>query len=414
MYYRMVPEKLFTLAIVQVALFSVLTLTAAALQETTTSTGVQPDAIQCWWRTSNGAIRVGELFDVVLTCSLMDTPASKAVVDESALDPNAIQIEPFEVDGGNRSADIPSPNHQFFQYVYHLRLTSPDFFAKDVKLPEKKITYRIQRRSGNGPAVEGIEQTYALPNLSLHVLSLVPADANDIRDAPSVTFAEIDSRQFRATILKLLAVVLGIAASLLLVLAAARFVRSRRPDRTLRQLVPDLAVLDTVLQELDAIAHQRRRSEPTSGLGARLLTALRVLSAYAVDGAKVPLLESKDRVPQQGYLRVQYRRNYPINPFAPRVQALVPASITPYTIAASRARLSPSDAQRAEMLEELERGISRLTAGQYSRADTTGNEDFDSSLEAGIRAARRLRHERHWLTREMKRIRTALSVIGRK
>src|SRR5438034_11091190 len=107
MYYRMFPGKLFTLAIVHVALFSVLTLTAAALQETTTSTGVQPAAIQCWWRTSNGAIRVGQLFDVVLTCSLMDTPASKAALHASALDPNAIQIGPFEVDGGTRSADTP-------------------------------------------------------------------------------------------------------------------------------------------------------------------------------------------------------------------------------------------------------------------------------------------------------------------
>jgi hypothetical protein len=343
----------------------------------------------------------------------MDTTSIKSVVDESSLDPNSVQIEPFEVDGGNRSADVPSTGRRFFQYVYHLRLTSPDFFAKDVKLPEKKITYRIQRRSADAPAAEGIDQTYALPSLSVHVASLLTSDANDIRDGSSLTFAEIDSRMFRSNALKLLAAVLGITASLLLILGITRFVRLRQPDRNLRQRVPDLAVLETVSNELDSIASQGQISGATNGLTTRLLTALRILAAYAVDAARVPLLESNDSGLQQGYLKVQYRRNYPFNPFARPLQALVPASITPYTIAGYRARLSSSDVERMKMLEELERSISQLTAGQYSQTETTDNEDFNSALGAGIRAARCLRTERHWFTQAVRRLRSALNLIGR-
>jgi hypothetical protein len=72
-----------------------------------------------------------------------------------------------------------------------------------------------------------------------------------------------------------------------------------------------------------------------------------------------------------------------------------------------------SDVERIKMLEELERSISQLTAGQYSRTEMTDNEDFNSALGAGIRAARRLRTERHWLTQEVRRLRRALNLIGR-
>ena len=34
---------------------------------------VQTDPLQCWWRTSAGAVRVGEPFTVVLTCAVLET-----------------------------------------------------------------------------------------------------------------------------------------------------------------------------------------------------------------------------------------------------------------------------------------------------------------------------------------------------
>jgi len=37
---------------------------------------VETDPIQCWWRTSAGAVRVGEAFSVVLTCAVLEDPKS--------------------------------------------------------------------------------------------------------------------------------------------------------------------------------------------------------------------------------------------------------------------------------------------------------------------------------------------------
>src|SRR4051812_21672532 len=64
------------------------------------------DPIQCWWRTSAGAIRVGEPFTVVLTCAVIETDAAQVVVDQSRLEPSVMQFAPFEVLGGTHGADL--------------------------------------------------------------------------------------------------------------------------------------------------------------------------------------------------------------------------------------------------------------------------------------------------------------------
>src|SRR3989442_14856900 len=66
---------------------------------------VETDPMQCWWRTSAGAIRVGEPFSLVLTCAVVENDAAKVVVDQSKLEPSVIQLAPFEVTGGAHGAD---------------------------------------------------------------------------------------------------------------------------------------------------------------------------------------------------------------------------------------------------------------------------------------------------------------------
>src|SRR2546428_4462623 len=67
---------------------------------------VETDPMQCWWRTSAGAIRVGEPFSLVLTCAVVENDAAKVVVDQSKLEPSVIQLAPFEVTGGRRGAAL--------------------------------------------------------------------------------------------------------------------------------------------------------------------------------------------------------------------------------------------------------------------------------------------------------------------
>ncbi|HXI30835.1 MAG TPA: hypothetical protein VNG89_20500, partial [Vicinamibacterales bacterium] len=53
---------------------------------------VQTDPLQCWWRTSAGAVRVGEPFSVVLTCAVLETDAATVVADQSRLEPSVVQF----------------------------------------------------------------------------------------------------------------------------------------------------------------------------------------------------------------------------------------------------------------------------------------------------------------------------------
>src|SRR6266478_4198217 len=136
--------------------------------------------LQCWWRTSAGAVRVGEPFTVVLTCAVIETDAAQVVVDQSRLEPAVMQFAPFEVLGGSHGADLRTDERRFFQYEYRLRLIAENLFGKDVALPETKLSYRVQSKVGQKTSIQGRDQTYMLPPQSIRVMSLVPADASDI------------------------------------------------------------------------------------------------------------------------------------------------------------------------------------------------------------------------------------------
>src|SRR3954469_9909143 len=80
------------------------------------STNVEVDPIRCWWRTSAGAIRIGEQFDLSLTCAVLETEAVQVVADESHLDSSVVAMAPFEVIRGTHPASLRSGQRRFFQY----------------------------------------------------------------------------------------------------------------------------------------------------------------------------------------------------------------------------------------------------------------------------------------------------------
>src|SRR5258706_14730339 len=94
-----------------VASFLVVAGAASAAAQT-----VQTDPLQCWWRTSAGAVRVGEPFSVVLTCAVLETDAAKVVPDQTRLEPSVVQFAPFEVPAGSHGADLPTDHRPFFPY----------------------------------------------------------------------------------------------------------------------------------------------------------------------------------------------------------------------------------------------------------------------------------------------------------
>src|SRR5215470_6961038 len=85
---------------------------------TAAAQNVEIDPLQCWWRTSAGAVRVGEPFTTVLTCAVLETDDVKVVVDESRLEPSVVQFAPFETLGGTHAVDLRNGDRRFFQYEY--------------------------------------------------------------------------------------------------------------------------------------------------------------------------------------------------------------------------------------------------------------------------------------------------------
>jgi hypothetical protein len=147
------------------------------------TTNVEVDPIRCWWRTSSGAIRIGEHFDLWLTCAALETDAVQVVPDQSHLGIEVAAMAPFEVVGGSHPADLRSGNRRFFQYQYILRIINPDAIGKDVKIPDTVIHYKVNSRVAANTSIQGRDLTYVLPTEEVRVASMVPADAADIRDS---------------------------------------------------------------------------------------------------------------------------------------------------------------------------------------------------------------------------------------
>ena len=118
--------------------------------------------IECWWKTDRSAVRVGETFDLTLTCAVLDTDRVKVVVDESALAPSALHLVPFDIVGGERFRDIVNTPRRFFQYRYSMRVLGEEFFGKEVSLPRLQVSYRVQNSLQGGSALQGRETQYSL------------------------------------------------------------------------------------------------------------------------------------------------------------------------------------------------------------------------------------------------------------
>ena len=179
---------------------------------------MQPvDALQCWRRVDRNAVRIGEHFTMTVTCRVVETETARAVPDEAALQPQSIDVAPFEVLDGQRYADVRDESGRLFQFHYTLRVIGEDDFGVDVEIPALEFNYHIDRMLDASAVRPGRELTYVLPAEPIRILSLVPAQIEDIRDVGVETFGAAEARRFRANAALLAAAVLGIVALGLLV-----------------------------------------------------------------------------------------------------------------------------------------------------------------------------------------------------
>jgi hypothetical protein len=349
---------------------------------------VEVDPVQCWWRTSVPAVRVGETFTIHLTCSALETDAVRAVIDRSRLGTAAVQFPPFEVTGGTQSEDYATAGRRFMQYHYRLRLIAEEFFGSDIVIPAMTITYRIESRVQADAAVQGREQSYELPALTLRINSLVPNDATHIRESAVPTFDEIAAREFRARLFRLVAMILFGLAALMLVITVLRWVREKRHARltTAKHFVPARAVLAAVRRELRDVERAARGAGWSVETVARALAATRVAAGYL---AGHPVAQIEVDSAQGG--QVSFGRGL----FGRR------------RIAVSAATTSQEVRDRADV-PDLEDALSTFTAARYGREDTYDGAALDHALAVALRATSRAAAQHTWAAGLVRSIQQAL------
>lgn len=359
---------------------------------------VESEPLHCWWRTSVSAVRIGESFSAVLTCEALETSALSVAVDRSTLEPVAAALPPFEVLGGKHSPDLLTGDRRFFQYEYNLRVISDELFNTDVTLPDLPITYRVRTTvEGQGTAVEGPVEHYALPPIAIRILSLVPDTERDIRDTTLGTFSSLDEARSRADVLVTVGLVISALGVGLAALGMTTLIIARRGPRARRgAILSDAAVARAVRRELASIRRERASSGWTPALIGRALAALRILAAYAL-GRPV----SQRRVDQPA---ATYDGAVPLPGWTKRrARVIASGAVTAESVASALAPTAePTEAipdKHSGRLESIHTALQVFTESQYGSGDTAADARLDDGLAVAERLAVQLAIERSRLGR---------------
>jgi hypothetical protein len=354
---------------------------AARAQAPPAAGSVDADAVRCWWRTDKAAVRMGEPFAAVLTCAALETASTKAVVDRSRLDHTVMALPPFDVLGGGTAEDVVAGPRRFFQYSYQLRLLNDTSFGQDVSLAGLSIGYRLDTSTSDGTTSQGRDQTYGLPPLTVRVLSLVAGSARDVRDATTMTFADLEARRFRSRTMGMAGWFLYGLAIAVAALGVARFYRTvRSPVKAVA--VPALsgqAVLAAAARELATVARQKQGEGWTDGLVGRAAGALRIIAGYAIDR---PASQSKGLAANVSGGQIALSHGW-----IRRRHALVSASITAEDLAGPAAHNGA--------LQQIRDGLTALTAARYGRS-ALDEGALDTAVAAAGPLARSLAFRYTW------------------
>jgi hypothetical protein len=348
------------------------------------------EPIRCWWRTSAGAVAVGEPFAASITCAVRADEAIDVVLDESRLPAAVIQLAPFEILDGSHPADLRTATHRFLQYHYTLRVISRDAIDRDIAFPDIHLSYRVQTRAG-GDTVDGRDRTYVLPGQSVRLLSLVPIAADDIRDSADQSFARVEALRFRARALELTALALVALGLIVAGPAVLRLVRRPLPHEHLRPSGPHAShVLASVTRTLDEITRQKAGGW-TPELVARALAAARLTAAITLGRgvSRRPHVHGRD-VPLE---RLLVRRG-----LFRRTETTVATPVTPADLDRALAALPlTAPAERRQGLEDLRAALAAFSTAVYGPTFEPDDAALDEALAAAQRSTTRARQAHRWL-----------------
>jgi hypothetical protein len=346
---------------------------------------VEVDPIRCWWRTSAGAVRIGEQFDLSLTCAVLEAEGVSVVVDESRLGNAVVQMAPFEVVSGSHPADLHAGIRRFFQYDYRLRLINPDAAGTDVSVPEISLHYRVNSSVAGNAAVQGRDLLYFLPPQAIRITSLVPTGTTDIRDASGASFAAIDALTFRAGIFSILGTALIAFGALMVLLVLLRVARgSRKWKPSAQRELSTGAMVRVASRELASVRQERASAGWTDDLIDRALAATRIAAAAALGRTISQRTVNLDAVVGEGRLLTRGPRR--------GTRRIISAPTTTYDLARQIARL-PESGGRRPVVEGLRDALASFAAAQYGRETRRDESALDDALEAATKAASRVRAE---------------------
>jgi hypothetical protein len=352
------------------------------------------DPIRCWRQASVGAVTIGEQFTVVLTCAVFESADAQVVPDESRLNVASIQMAPFEILGGSHPPDVRRAARRFFQYDYQLRIIGRDAVGRDVNVPPLTISYRIHSRVGAAAKLEGRDLSYVLPALPIKVLSLVPADADDIRDASAASLATVEALRSRSRMFEALAIALGVVAGIMLVLALAPLARRTAPLASEdRNVIPDRAILTAAAAALREVQVRVARDGWTDDTIAAALSSMRLIAAAAIHHpiSRKPL-SANGAIPA-GRLRVDHG-------LLRRTAATISSAVTADDLARTTAGSGGATLTRTQQLDGLRASLMALTAALYRRGQERDAASLDEAVRHAISVANDIASERsRWARR---------------
>ncbi len=368
---------------------------AASARPDAAAVVLTPDRpLQCWWRASSGAVRVGDVLEITLTCAVLEGQGAFAVPDESRLTVAAVQLMPFEIVGGSHPPDVRDGDRRLFQYVYLVRLLDTDAIGRDVRLPPLAISYRVRSGAGTAAAQAGRDQVHLMPQLIVRVVSQVPADAEDIRDGADASLARIDALRFRANAFRAGGMVLGALGLVALLSATAPLVRRLRARRTrVAGRLSDRVVLTHAARVLDELVRDAAGGWTPETLAAAHGATRLVAAGVLRGGVRQTRLSGQAALPEGRLLRRRRLRRD-----GDALTAHVTGAAVGQAIAALPAAASATERARLEGVRE---SLETLTRAQYAQdANLDDRAGIDAAVATARDLARDVARERLWSPRE--------------
>ena len=275
----------------------------------------------------------------------------------------------------------------FFSTEYQLRIISRDAIGHDVNIPPLPISYRIHSRVGAAATLEGRDLSYVMPMMPIKVLSLVPADAADIRDASEASLGAVDSLRFRASLFRVLTLAFAALATAMAVLALVPLSRSRAASGgDERGRIPDRTIVDGAAGELRSLQSRTAAEGWNDETVARALASMRLIAAAAIDQAISQKPLRSDGVVPDGRLLVRHG-------FLRKTLATVSSAATADDMARAQST-DGSSTTRQQQLEGLRSGLLALTTALYRQEPVRDPPALDEAVRHAIAVATDVSKER--------------------